>query len=143
MVSLTGKSAAGGPITVRLEPCGMAKARLVNLSGNPVAAYRAYVELVVTPGPVSGGKMDVEGRLAADHGRISVIDQTNYRGNPVSDIQGRIALPALIPGATYRIIDYTTARDEVGPQIRKEFSVKPGEDVELGDILIEKPQIGY
>ena len=49
-------------------------------------------------------------------------------------------LPALIPGSTYRIIDQTTARTPDGPQLRKEFTVKPGETLDLGDILIEKPQ---
>jgi hypothetical protein len=47
--------------------------------------------------------------------------------------------PALIPGATYRISDQST-RTPVGPQLRKEFTVKPGESLELGDIRIEKPQ---
>ena len=47
--------------------------------------------------------------------------------------------PALIPGATYRIVDQTTARNPNGPQLRKEFTVKPGETLDLGDILIEKP----
>ncbi len=47
--------------------------------------------------------------------------------------------PALIPGATYRIHDETTINDEGGAQLRKEFTVKPGETLDLGDILIEKP----
>ncbi len=35
---LSGKSAAGGPITIRLEPCGTAVARLVDSRHRPVAA---------------------------------------------------------------------------------------------------------
>ena len=38
---LSGKSAAGGPVTIRLEPCGTAKARLVDPVGKPIAGYRA------------------------------------------------------------------------------------------------------
>jgi hypothetical protein len=30
--------------------------------------------------------------------------------------------------------------DDDGPKIRKEFSVKPGETFDVGDVLIEKPQ---
>ena len=33
----------------------------------------------------------------------------------------------------------TTARDPAGTQVRKEFSLKPGETLDLGDIRIEKP----
>ena len=58
----------------------------------------------------------------------------------MSDAQGRLTLPVLIPGATYRFIDYTMAvRGKTGPQLRKEFTVKPGETLDLGDIRIEKP----
>jgi hypothetical protein len=46
----------------------------------------------------------------------------------------------LIPGTTYRIADRTTARTPAGPQLRKEFTVKPGETLELGDILITETQ---
>ena len=59
---------------------------------------------------------------------------------PVSDAQGRIVFPALIPGATYRVFDeHSIDNDRNGPPIRKEFTVKPGETLDLGDILIEKP----
>jgi len=99
--------------------------------------------MVVTPGPdVFSRKQESEGRLFAHQGTLADIDPTNYGSGPVSDIQGRIALPALIPGATYRIIDRSTSRDPIGPQVRKEFTVKPGETLNLGDVLIEKPQVG-
>ena len=52
-----------------------------------------------------------------------------------TDTDGRITLPVLIPGATYRFVELTTV-----PQVRKEFTVKPGETLDLGDIRIEKPQ---
>ena len=60
---------------------------------------------------------------------MSVIDPILYGNGPVSDAQGRSSLPGLIPGATYWV-----------SRLRKEFTVKPGETLELGDILIEKPQ---
>lgn len=100
------------------------------------------VTMVVTPGPAALNRNTVgQGRLAAHQGALAEIDPTNYGNGPVSEIQGRIAFPALIPGAAYRIIDRTVSR-ETGPEVRKEFTVKPSEKVDLGDILIEKPQIG-
>ncbi len=59
----------------------------------------------------------------------------------MSDADGRIALPALIPGATYRTIDRTSGRSALDPQVRKEFIIKPGETLDPGDILIQKPQV--
>ena len=42
--------------------------------------------------------------------------------------------PALIPGATYQIDDMSAIDDNGGGTRRKEFTVKPGETVDLGDI---------
>ncbi len=52
-VHLSGKSATGGPVTVRLQPCGTARARLVDPVGKPIAGYRDpyLIAMVVTPGP--------------------------------------------------------------------------------------------
>ena len=50
-------------------------------------------------------------------------------------------MPVLIPGAPYRISDVFTLSDQDQvAKIRKEFTVKPGETLNLGDILVEKPQ---
>jgi protocatechuate 3,4-dioxygenase beta subunit len=140
----SGESMGRGPVTVRLEPCGAAKGRLINPDGKPVAGWRIRPNLttmVVTPGPTSSLATVKEGVLFADEGALTVIDPTNH-GNPlVSDADGRIVLPALIPGAIYRIIDRTTLRDSAGPQVRKEFTVKPGQTFDLGEIRIEKPQV--
>jgi hypothetical protein len=45
----------------------------------------------------------------------------------------------LIPGATYRFSAGTNG-EEAGPRLRREFTVKPGEILDLGEILIERPQ---
>jgi hypothetical protein len=67
-------------------------------------------------------------------------DMSNYATELVSDAEGRLTLPVLIPGASYRFLDSTTfQRGETGPTIRKEFIVKPGETLDLGDLRIEKP----
>ncbi len=145
VVNLSVKSAAGGPVTVRLEPCGAARARLVDPGGKPFAGRlpRGFLifSMVVTPGPPRSTAKDQAGLLSADEDDLTSVDPVNYENEPVSDADGRITFPALIPGATYRFIDYTAAvRGETGPELRKEFTVKPGETVDLGDIRIEKPR---
>ena len=142
VVNLCGKSAAAMPLTVRLEPCGAARARVVGPGGKPITAGpvpRVFVAMVVTPGPTFSQAKDQVGTLASDEGALNFIDPVNYPTLMTADVQGRITLPALIPGATYRVIDRTTAvRGETGPKFRKEFIVKPGETIDLGDILMEK-----
>ena len=48
--------------------------------------------------------------------------------------------PALIPGATYRINDMTTLTAPGGRKFRGFFVARAGETIDLGDILIEKPE---
>ncbi len=128
---LSGQSAAGGPVTIRLEPCGTARARLVDSMGKPIAGYRGsrLIWIVVTPGSSYTRSQQNDGRLAADTAPLTGLDPIHYGTSPVSDDQGRIALPGLIPGATFRV-----------PRLRKDFTVKPGETPDLGDILIERPR---
>ena len=49
---LSGKMARQGPVAVRLEPCGLATARLVGPDGKPVTGRPrgVMVTMVVTPG---------------------------------------------------------------------------------------------
>ena len=101
MVSLTGKSAAGGPITVRLEPCGMAKAWLVDQAeGKPVEgsiAPSSMIVMVVTPGLAAAQTQCAlspkANCLLAHQGPLADIDPTNYGKAPLSDTQGRIRVP--------------------------------------------------
>lgn len=141
VVKVSGRSAAG-PVTVRLEPCGTALARLVDPAGQPVVqpVRSLSVNLVVTPGPPRGSRPRPGAPVVADEAALPIVDPVNYPADSAPDAGGRIRLPALIPGATYRIVDRTEAnRGPEGPPIRKEFTVAPGEIVELGDILVAKP----
>jgi len=143
-LNVSGKSSEGGSVTVRLEPCGAAKARLVDSTRKPLGQFQAPPSLAimmdVTPGPTLLAPQQKTERLDADEDGLNRIDPINYPKPVVSDAQGWITLPVLIPGATYRFIDRSTFQDPIGPQIRKEFTVKPGETLDLGDVFIEKPR---
>jgi hypothetical protein len=149
-IELSGKR-AGGEVTVRLRPCGRARARFVGPDGKAVAKLGTlpYIELLMTPGsPQHARGMMERSQLAADATFMVNVDPKHYpdarevgqpRG-PATDSEGRITLPDLIPGALYRISDYSIVNDPKGLQVRKDFTVKPGETLDLGDIVIEKPQ---
>jgi hypothetical protein len=96
--------------------------------------------MVVTPGPLALGRQAKDGPLFAEEAGVMPLDPVNYGNDFQSDAEGRLTLPALIPGATYRIEDFTPAFGGGEPAIRKEFTVKPGETLDLGDILIARPQ---
>jgi hypothetical protein len=94
----------------------------------------------VTPGSFDTPANEMAGLLAADETGLNQIDPINYENPLASDGDGRITLPIPIPGAMYRFIDRPATRDPIGPQVRKEFTVRPGETLDLGDIRIERPQ---
>jgi RNA polymerase sigma factor (sigma-70 family) len=142
VVNLPIKSGAGAPVPVRLEPCGAARARFVDPAGKPVTGRltrELTLTMVITPGPVSATTLPA-GLVAAEQADVRAIDTVNYTAGLITDAEGRLTVPVLIPGATYRFVDYTmVVRGKTGPQARKEFTVEPGETLDLGDILIEKP----
>jgi hypothetical protein len=133
---------AGSDVVVRFQPCGLAKARLVGPDGRPLAKMFPHFEIVGTPGPdARDQRKQSQSMLAADAAYMPNVDRIHYSGGPFTDADGRITLPALIPGALYRISDVSTINDrDKGAQVRKDFSVQPGETLDLGDILIENPQ---
>jgi RNA polymerase sigma factor (sigma-70 family) len=140
-IELSGKQ-AGEELTVRLQPCGHAKARFVDPNGKPLAklGLEMYFQVVMTPGP-NRGFMDRGEPLAADAAYLPSVDPKHYnRQRFATDAEGRVTMPTLIPGAPYRLSDWSTINVQAkGYQLRKQFTVKPGETIELGDIVVEKP----
>ncbi len=135
---------AGEEVLVRLQPCGQAKARIVGPGGKPVAKMFPQFEILGTPGPHGRDRRkDSQSALAADAASMPNVDRIHYGRGQYTDAQGRITFPALIPGALYRISDFSTVNDrDKGVQVRKDFTFQPGETLDLGDILIENPQHG-
>ena len=141
-VELSGKQ-AGEDVLIQLKPNGRARARFVGPDGRPLAGFQLgfNFELIITPGPPRNTRRkEYRGKFAADAGDMVNMDQRHYLNFPPADSNGRVTLPNLIPGAVYRSIDAsTTDVPDKGVQVRKDFTVKPAEDLDLGDILIEKP----
>ena len=106
-VRFSGKSAPGVPAAVRLEPCGSAKARLVDPKHKPLDRYSAsnLIMMIITPGSLVGRKPAKDGPLFVNGSALYEQDPVNYSLDFQSDAQGRITFPALIPGATYRVVD--------------------------------------
>jgi RNA polymerase sigma factor (sigma-70 family) len=129
---------AGEDVTVRLQPCGRAVARLVGPDGRPVTKEYPWLEIVATPAGTefSRDRKD-RGQLFPDVAFLDAVDPKHYRykRRPLSDAEGHVTLPALVPGAPYRLLD----RSDPKVPVRKAFTVQPGETLDLGDVLVNKP----
>ena len=94
--------------------------------------FSSRLELVATPGPPAfRPKRDEPPKLLDDVVNVRAIDSARDR-LLISGAYGRITLPALIPGAIYRL--------SRGSTFRRDFTVKSGELLDLGDISV--PQKG-
>ncbi len=134
-VELSGKQ-AGEDVVVRLAPCGQATTRLLDADGKPMVKYSLWLELVVTPGPSRYDlkKLYEKGELAADSEYVVNIDRLNYQNGPFTDAEGRITFPALIPGATYHIVEIDD-RDEM---VKCVFKAESGKTIKLPDVIRKK-----
>jgi RNA polymerase sigma factor (sigma-70 family) len=143
-VEISGKQAGGEPVTVRLAPCGTAKARLLNSQGKPAKNFPpmpnlVWLEVVVTPGRSLASRFREKEATDkdtpyADELSLCFVDRKHY-WDLRSDTEGRCTFPALIPGATYRIIGQGLSG---GTIFQKDFTVESGQMLDLGDVTITR-----
>jgi hypothetical protein len=136
VVDVSAKQADGKPLTVRLAPCGSVEVRFVDKHGKPAKAEPA-VELLVTP---ARGKVKEEAvLLASPLGRILVVGLQGKGERPapalVPNAEGRLTIPALIPGATYRLRGYDR-RDQGVILYEREFTAESGKTRRLADVVV-------
>ena len=98
-VDISGQQ-SGEDLTVRLQPCGQAKARFLGPDGQPVAKKKPHFEIVVTPGPrltMKDERTREQAELTADASLVANVDRKHYWNTPGTDADGRITLISLIP----------------------------------------------
>jgi hypothetical protein len=135
-IELSGRQ-AGAPLTVRLQPCGTARARFLDRNGKPLEQYWPEVEMMFTPGPHRFDRKAMEkGLLAGDAVHLANLHERGYQwNNGRTEREGRVTLPNLVPGVTYRIVS-----SRLGGVILKEFTVRAGETLDLQDIRVVRPK---
>jgi hypothetical protein len=133
-VTLSARDAAE-EVAVRLEPCGSATVRRVDANGKPVVGRPVLLEVVVTPGssPNDAGVSEA-GKLSGDCDFVGSFDRLNHWQPPTTDADGRVTFTALIPGATYRIMQVT----DKGRTLEKGFTVESGKLLRLPDVGFPK-----
>ncbi len=116
------------PLEVKLAPCAPAEVRFLDAKGKPVR-QPFWLELIVTPGP-SLRKSRELGKSAAEAQVLASLpaDLPGADAPFGADAEGRVRIPSLIPGATYRI-KAMSARHEV--LFEKDFTVEAGKTTKL------------
>jgi protocatechuate 3,4-dioxygenase beta subunit len=133
-------SDSGQPLRVKLDPCGSLTMRFVDLEGKPIAGHSPSLMMVFTPGKSLYDFGNNADGPRADETFIQNFDRVN-NGDPTSDETGRVIFPALIPGVAYRLMEIAEKDQEQKPPKYREITVKPGERLELPDIVIRNPDV--
>ncbi len=132
---ISGKDAGEQPVTVRLAPCGSAVVRFLDKDGKPVAGHSPLLQIVLEPGANPFDRKALEqGKLFEHTEFVSNLDRLNHWNGPRTDDQGRVTLPALIPGATYRI----TSRRREDRAGDRDFQVEAGKTLNLPDVILKE-----
>ncbi len=128
-VEVSGKLAAGGPITVRLQKCGSARVRYKDSDGKPIANHSAdefpgMLTLIITPGPEFGGpenQKNIDLTTSDDEYQVNLDRDRDKDLHTGPD--GSVTIVSLVPGATYRFRS-------------REFTTEPGKTMDLPDVII-------
>jgi hypothetical protein len=128
VVDIAPRKAAERPVVVKLAPCVPAEVRFLDAKGKPVR-QRFWLELLVTPGP-SLRKSREEGKPAAEAQVLASLpaDLPGADAPLAADAEGRVRIPSLIPGATYRV-KAMSARYEV--ILEKDFTAEAGQTTKV------------
>ncbi len=136
-VELTSKNASE-PATVHLEPCGTAKARLVDADGKPLVNYGPQFTYLLSEGApqrfyLSAG--DKSFPLEADQVYPTGLDWELFKRIQTDD-DGQIHFPALVPGLKYRISWPPKDLTDSKPWPHVDFTVRAGEAKDLGVVTV-------
>jgi len=126
------------PAIVHLEPCGSADARFVDANGKPLAKFQPEFGCAVSDGSprYTYAGIQHEYALDADVFTSFAIDHKRPFTIPVTNDDGRIVFPTLIPGARYVIYWGPNDLTDPAPWPHVAFTVRAGEKKDLGDIVI-------
>jgi hypothetical protein len=145
VAQLSVKKAGGKPVTVKLAPCGSAEITFKDGKGKPIRP-QVWLELVVQDGPSvkqSREKKVPAGETAQISGPYAAPLRPGMRADTPREIQGltvdakgRLSMPALIPGATYRLKVYERLGVNGGDTFfERDFKVSSGKTVKLADAV--------
>ncbi len=126
----------GSPLpTAKLLTCGTIRLRVVDRDGIPRVGQEVSLTLLVDRDCAA----DATGESTADAQPVDGFDAVNYPAKPKTNGDGRVELPALIPGARYAIAVGTgKGKIAVG-----KFRMEAGQSLTVPDVtMLETPDGG-
>jgi RNA polymerase sigma factor (sigma-70 family) len=131
VADFSAKGAGGKAVEVKLAPCTSAEVRFVDAKGKAVK-QKVWLELLVKPGPTPE-KSRAEGKPAAETALLATPYSLRGEKSPLEpDAEGRITIPGLIPGATYRLTVRSGAEGLEGETVlHKDFTAEAGKKARL------------
>jgi hypothetical protein len=123
------------PVEVKLQRCGEAEVRFLDEQRHPVAGLKPILYLKVPPDRAGVEVEEEREYLPAEKHELDEFDLLHYRDGPRTDKDGRVMLPALIPGVCYQLVNASSR--ERG---RREFQVATGQTLSLPDAIIKRPR---
>jgi RNA polymerase sigma factor (sigma-70 family) len=122
VVELSAEGPGREPPPVRLARCGQAKVRFTDREGQPVAGLRLCVFLCLRrEHPRQRPKTEGPPKVNYQGYDMRWVDPRHYAHDPRTDAEGRVTLPALVPGALYLLEFYQAGVWRSGP----EFTLAP------------------
>lgn len=119
---------------VALAPCGEAVLRVTDAAGQPVP--RCPVTLWVgLPGDVAAGQAAEPPTFADDAFPSAHLDPLNHEPVALTNLDGRVRLKALVPGARY----WVTALANGQWHTSRPFVAASGQSVKLNDFVLARP----
>jgi hypothetical protein len=119
VAKLSAREANGKPVEVKLAACATGEVRFLDAAGKTVP-QKVWLELVVNASPAEAALLAVPYSLTGEKAPVT------------PDAEGRISLPGLIPGATYRIkVRQGEKFQENEVVFEKEFTVEAGKPTKL------------
>ncbi|HEV3260671.1 MAG TPA: sigma-70 family RNA polymerase sigma factor [Gemmataceae bacterium] len=122
---LVAKGDQKGPLTVKLQPWGVVKGRLVDADGQP----RAGMQLMCGAGRIRRRPVPTAGTPD----ELSFGSRPSQMSDLRTDKHGKLGIDALIPGLRYNI-EIMEEGYRITGYVEENLMVKPGEVKDLGDV---------
>jgi hypothetical protein len=119
----------------RMRECGAVRLRLVDAAGRPMAGHRPMLAVRLASDRPADDALAIEGWSRPDQTYASWFDPLNFLSGLVTDMDGVVTIPGLVPGLEYSISFVIANRWRV---VTSDFRIAPGQEIRLADLVCKE-----